>query len=158
MTDRILDLSADPARLSVSNGLLLIERQGQPDVTVPFEEIAVLVGAHRQLVFTQAVFARLAEAGGVFVACDGKSQPAALMLPLEGHHAQGGRIRDQMNASRPLEKQLWRQIVSAKIAMQGSLLAARGIEGAQAFPFMAARVTSGDKENLEAQAAITAAA
>lgn len=37
--------------------------------------------------------------------------------------------------------------------MQGSLLAARGLEGAQAFSFMAARVTSGDKKNVEAQAA-----
>lgn len=35
----------------------------------------------------------------------------------------------------------------------GLLLAARGVNGAQAFPFMTARVTSGDKENLEAQAA-----
>lgn len=37
--------------------------------------------------------------------------------------------------------------------MQGSLLAARGITGAEAFPFMARRVSSGDKDNLEAQAA-----
>src|SRR3546814_11985793 len=50
-------------------------------------------------------------------------------------------------------KQLWRRIVSAKIAMQGSLLAARGIAGAEAFPHIARRVKSGDPDNLEAQAA-----
>lgn len=62
-------------------------------------------------------------------------------------------MRAQIAASKPLMKQLWRRIVSAKIVMQGSLLAARGIPGAEAFPFIARRVTSGDRENLEAQAA-----
>src|SRR3546814_3996962 len=57
------------------------------------------------------------------------------------------------DASKPLMKQLWRRIVSAKIAMQGSLLAARGIAGAEAFPHIARRVKSGDPDNLEAQAA-----
>lgn len=43
--------------------------------------------------------------------------------------------------------------MTAKIAMQGSLLAARGIAGADAFPLIARRVKSGDSDNLEAQAA-----
>lgn len=62
-------------------------------------------------------------------------------------------MQAQIAASGPLMKQLWRRIVSAKIQMQGALLSARGIAGAEAFPLMARRVTSGDKENLEAQAA-----
>lgn len=50
-------------------------------------------------------------------------------------------------------KQLWRRILSAKIAMQGSLLAARGISGAEAFPLIARRVKSVGPESLEARAA-----
>lgn len=152
MTDRILDLSADPARLSVSNGLLLIERQGQPDVTVPFEEIAVLVGAHRQLVFTQAVFARLAEVGGVFVACDGKSQPAALMLPLEGHHLQAERFAAQAAAALPVKKRQWQGVVRAKICAQAAALEQLhgGDRGLRA---LAEKVRSGDAANVEGQAA-----
>nr|WP_243415175.1 type II CRISPR-associated endonuclease Cas1 [Altererythrobacter segetis] len=85
--------------------------------------------------------------------CGSNHSPIAVTLPLEGHHAQNARMQAQLAASRPLVKQLWRRIVGAKIEMQGSLLAARGIAGAEAFPFMARRVSSGDKENLEAQAA-----
>src|SRR3546814_7215019 len=68
-------------------------------------------------------------------------------------HAQNARFRAQWDASKPLMKQLWRRIVSAKIAMQGSLLAARGIAGAEAFPPIARRVKSGAPDHLEAQAA-----
>lgn len=50
-------------------------------------------------------------------------------------------------------KRLWRRIVVAKIAMQGSLLEARGIDEGSSFAFIARRVKSGDPENLEAQAA-----
>nr|WP_073629493.1 type II CRISPR-associated endonuclease Cas1 [Pseudoxanthobacter soli] len=85
--------------------------------------------------------------------CGANHSPVAVTLPLEGHHAQSARMQAQLGASKPLMKQLWRKIVAAKIAMQGSLLAARGIEGTEAFPLIARRVSSGDKENLEAQAA-----
>jgi CRISPR-associated protein Cas1 len=77
----------------------------------------------------------------------------AVTLPLEGHHAQNARMHAQWSASRPLAKQLWRRIVSAKIVMQGSLLEARGADGAVAFAHIARRVKSGDPDNLEAQAA-----
>lgn len=59
----------------------------------------------------------------------------------------------QWNVSRPLAKQLWRRIVQAKIAMQGSLLEARDAPGAAGFALIAGRVRSGDPDNVEAQAA-----
>lgn len=62
-------------------------------------------------------------------------------------------MRAQWEAPRPLFKQLWRQIIVAKIAMQASLLAAQGRAEANALVVMARRVRSGDPDNLEAQAA-----
>ena len=62
-------------------------------------------------------------------------------------------MRAQWDAGRPLAKQLWRRVIVAKIAMQGSLLAARNAPGAGAFDLLARRVRSGDPDNLEAQAA-----
>jgi len=87
------------------------------------------------------------------VHCGANHAPVAMTLPLVGHHAQNARFRAQWAASVPLTKQLWRQLVSAKIAMQGAVLAWRGVAGAEAFPLMARRVKSGDSDNLEAQAA-----
>lgn len=151
--DRIVDIATDGHHLSAHRGFLMVEKDGAEVGRIALDDIhAVIVHAHG-VTWSGTLVARLAERGAPIVFCGANHSPVAVTLPLEGHHAQGGRIRDQLSASRPLTKQLWRRIVSAKIAMQGSLLAARGIDGAQAFPFMAARVTSGDKENLEAQAA-----
>lgn len=151
--DRIVDIATDGHHLSAHRGFLMVEKDGVEVGRVALDDVhAVIVHAHG-VTWSGTLVARLAERGAPIVFCGANHSPVAVTLPLEGHHAQGGRIQDQLNASRPLAKQLWRRIVSAKIAMQGSLLAARGIDGARAFPFMAARVTSGDKENLEAQAA-----
>lgn len=58
----------------------------------------------------------------------------------------------QVSTSRPTVKRLWREIVVAKIRMQGAVLASVGQE-AGAFDLLAGRVRAGDPENLEAQAA-----
>lgn len=151
MTDRILDLSESSAHLSVWNGLLKIERREQPAVTVPFEEVAVVVGAHRELTFTQAFFSRLAANKGVFVACNEKSLPVAFMLPIEGHHLQAEQFSLQAQASEPLKKRMWQAVVKAKIRAQACVLAKlRGSD--YGLLHMASRVRSGDTDNMEGQA------
>ncbi len=151
--DQIVDISSDGQHLSAYRGFLLVQRDGDEVGRVPLDDIhAVIVHAHG-VTWSGTLVERLAERGAPIVFCGANHLPIAVTLPIEGYHAQAGRMQAQWAASKPLAKQLWRRIVSAKIIMQGSLLAARGIDGAQAFPFMARRVTSGDKENLEAQAA-----
>lgn len=151
--DRIVDIATDGQHLSAHRGFLRVERDGQETGRVPLDDVhAVIVHAHG-VTWSGTLVARLAERGAPIVFCGTNHSPVAVTLPLEGHHAQAARMRAQLAASKPLTKQLWRRIVSAKILMQGSLLAARGAEGAEAFSFIARRVSSGDKENLEAQAA-----
>lgn len=151
--DRIVDIATDGQHLSLHRGFLLVEKDRTEVGRVPLDDIhAVIVHAHG-VTWTGNIVAALAERGAPVVFCNSSHAPVAVTLPLQGHHAQNARMQAQIGASTPLMKQLWRRIVSAKIAMQGSLLAARGIAGAEAFPFMARRVTSGDKVNLEAQAA-----
>jgi hypothetical protein len=123
MNNRILDFSDRPARLSVRNGLLVIDfrsaalQGGTPDAglkpgategenakdteeplrsppgqaptaateetyTVPLSDIAVVIASHPQISYTHAVLAGLAEAGGMFIACDGRHMPIAMLLPL----------------------------------------------------------------------------
>ena len=62
------------------------------------------------------------------------------------------RMRAQWDAGKPLAKQLWREIVVAKIRWQAAVLEAQGIESG-AFTMLARRVRSGDPDNIEAQAA-----
>lgn len=61
-------------------------------------------------------------------------------------------MRAQWAAGRPLCKQLWRRIVIAKIRNQAAILAVIGTRSA-GLEALAAKVRSGDPDNVEAQAA-----
>jgi CRISPR-associated protein Cas1 len=149
--DRIADLSEEPAWLNVDNDCLVISRDGQPKITTPLVEVAVLVVAHPQVVMTQAVLAGLAEQGGMMVICDAKRMPAAMLMPLAGHFVQGERFALQAKASLPTRKRLWQSLVKAKIRAQARVLAdVRGDDAG--LPQLALRVRSGDPSNVEAEA------
>jgi CRISP-associated protein Cas1 len=151
--ERIVDIATEGLHLSTYRGFLLVEQDKAEVGRIALDDVhAVIVHAHG-VTWTGNLVARLAERGAPIVFCNSHHAPVAVTLPLEGHHLQGARMRAQWSASRPLEKQLWRRIVQAKLIMQGGLIEARGADGARAFPLMAARVRSGDPDNLEAQAA-----
>jgi CRISP-associated protein Cas1 len=151
--DRIVDIATDGLHLSVHRGFLIVTLDRAEQGRVALDDIhALIIHAHGVTWSTNLVVA-LAERGAIMVLCGANHAPVALMTPIDGHHAQGGRMRAQWESSEPLRKQLWRQIVAAKIAMQASLLSSRGSEVGQALAFMAKRVKSGDPDNLEAQAA-----
>lgn len=152
MTDRILDFSLHPVRLSISNSLLVIRRDGEQDLSIPCAEIAAILLAHPQISLSQSVLSHLAQAGAIVVACDQRSTPAAMMLPLDAHWIQAARFRQQAALSLPAQKRLWQQVVRAKLVAQSRLLveATGNHHGLQP---MAAHVLSGDSSNAEAIAA-----
>jgi CRISPR-associated protein Cas1 len=67
MMDRIVEI-ANPARLSIRDAQLVIERPKEEQLALPFttpvSEIAVLLLAHPQISLSHAVLSRIAEAGG----------------------------------------------------------------------------------------------
>jgi CRISP-associated protein Cas1 len=151
MTDRIVEV-AIPARLSVRDAQLVIACDGTGAVTTPLSEIAVLLIAHPQVSLTQAVLSRIAETGGSVVTIDGNFLPASMLLPVQAHFLQTERFARQIELGLVLRKRLWQKIVRAKIVAQGQLL--RQLHGSDGgLVPLAARVRSGDPDNLEAQAA-----
>jgi CRISPR-associated protein Cas1 len=151
MTDRILDLSDAAVHLTVRYEQLIVERPEAERVSIPLSDIAVIVASHPHIRYSQSVLAGLAENGGVLVACDARCFPVAMMLPLEGHSTQAERFAKQTQLSLPAKKRMWKQIVQAKIAAQAAVLQA--LHGDDAgLAAMAARVGSGDSQNLEATA------
>ncbi len=151
MIDRIMEI-ANPARLSVRDAQLVVEREGFARVTTPVSEIAVLLLAHPQVTLSQAVLSRIAESGGSVITIDGNFLPASILLPMQAHFLQTERFAHQIELSLPTRKRLWQQIIRAKIRNQGELLMElHGIDNGLAQ--MALRVRSGDPENIEAQAA-----
>lgn len=151
MTDRIVEIAQGPVRLHVHLEQLVIERNGQPQVTTPISDLAALVLSTPQVWLTQAVLAGVASAGGSVVVCDAKHLPAAMVLPLNAHFVQTERFAFQVQLPVPQRKRLWQQIVRAKIRSQAILLLELHNEDC-GLESLAARVRSGDPENLEAQA------
>lgn len=155
MPERILDFSLGQAHLGVRHRQLIVRRDGHPDASVPLEEVAVAVLASRQLTCTLAALDGLVGAGAAVLVCDESMLPSGLLLPLAGHFQQTQRMLAQAAASAPVKKRLWQSIVQAKIRAQGSLLATMRPElgGDCGLYALAARVRSGDPDNLEATAA-----
>jgi CRISPR-associated protein Cas1 len=152
MLPRIIDFSDRGARLRVRLDQLLITPDGGDDCSVPLAEVAVLIAAHPQVTFTQAVLSGLASAGGIFIVCDERRLPAGMLLPLCGHHLQTRRFQAQIAAAAPVKKRLWKQIVLAKIEMQAQALEVLHGASAGLRPLIPL-VRSGDPENVEARAA-----
>lgn len=151
MSDRILEI-AHPARLSVKDSQLVIEREEFLPFITPVSGVNTLLLAHPQVTLTQAVVSRLAEAGAMVVTIDHNYLPVAMTLPLQVHSLQTERLAAQAELRPVTRKRLWTRIVQAKIRAQGSLL--KELRGSDdGLIATAARVRSGDPDNLEAQIA-----
>jgi len=123
-------------------------------VTIPIEDIGVVILDHKQITITQGLIEKLLENNCALITCDSNRMPVGLMLPLAGNTTQTERFGDQINASVPLKKQLWQQTVQAKIENQAYVLdkmAGAIIKNMNAW---AADVKSGDPDNYEARAAV----
>lgn len=116
------------------------------------DDIGGVIGNAHGLTWSNTVFTRLSERAVPIVLCGSNHAPVACIWPLQGNHLQGARLNAQVDASRPMAKRIWRDIVVAKIRMQAAVLASIGAE-ARAFDMLARKVRSGDPDNVEAQAA-----
>ncbi|MFN8710057.1 MAG: type II CRISPR-associated endonuclease Cas1 [Planctomyces sp.] len=152
MRNRILEISQQPARLRVERRQLVIQPPEGNAYSVPLEDIAVLVVAHPQVSYTQAVLSDLVGNGGAFVTCDEKRMPNGMLLPLDTHSTQTARFHLQFELPLPRRKRLWQQVVQSKIAMQAMLLVEQTGCDYGLTPLIG-QVRSGDPSNVEARAA-----
>ncbi len=91
-------------------------------VTIPIEDIGVVVLDNKQITLSHALMDALLQNNAALITCDDTHMPSGLMLPLEGNTLQTEKFKAQIEASEPLKKQLWQQTVSAKLRNQGRLL------------------------------------
>lgn len=152
MIKRTIEISSGPARLSVANRQMTIERKEVASAAVPVEDIGLLIVDHCAVTYTHAVFSELLAAGAAIVICGADHLPVGLLLPLAANTVQTERFRAQIEAGLPLKKRCWQAVIAAKILLQAEVLewACGADHGLRA---MAARVRSGDPDNIEAQAA-----
>ncbi|HUU95337.1 MAG TPA: type II CRISPR-associated endonuclease Cas1 [Phycisphaerae bacterium] len=155
MIKRTIEISSEPAHLTVKHDQLLLlpkDDDHAPRATIPCEDIAVVLVEHAGTTFAHAALERLLHHGAVLVICGRDHLPAGMLLPIGEHTELVPRIHQQIAVSKPLRKQLWKQIVQAKIRAQAANLPPRS--GAHSKLLALARgVRSGDPSNVEAQGA-----
>lgn len=156
---------SNPAYLSLSKAQLQIKLPQPPSnetiapsidektvVTIPIEDIGIVIIDHQQITLTSGLIEKLHENNVAIVYCDNKHLPTGLSIALENNHTYTEKLRKQLYATEPLKKQLWKQTVECKILNQASTLAQLGYNG-KALQQLATKVNSGDPENIEGQAA-----
>lgn len=156
---------SNPAYLSMQNKQLQIKmpQVEKSDVTesfkewvittIPIEDIGVIILDNKQITITQGLLESLLENNCAVITCDSSHLPVGLMLPLCGNTTQNERFRYQLDASLPLQKQLWQQTIQYKIRNQAVLLKDVTSVETRNMLSWAASVKSGDSENLEGRAA-----
>ncbi len=150
--DQIVDIATDGRHLSRDRGFLKVTQDRTEIGRVPLDQIAgVIIHAHGTTCST-SLLVELAERGAPVVLCAANHAPKSVLMPLEGYHAQGARMRAQWQAKAPLIKQAWKQIIIAKVGMQAAALDMAG-EARAPLDMMIRKITSGDSTNVEAQAA-----
>ena len=144
----------NPAYLSTRNEQLVVNfPEGDTDEkSIPIEDLGYVVLEHPQITITNGLLMKLLQNKTAVITCDKQHLPNGFLQPLVGHSEQTERIRQQLNASVPLKKQLWQQTVTAKVANQAKHLLKQG-KNAMKLKRWAHEVRSGDVGNIEAIAA-----
>lgn len=153
MVKRTLSFSR-PCSLSLKNCQMVVRMKDDPDFlrTIPIEDIGFVLLENQQISITMPLLNALADNNAAVIVCTDKMMPNAMLLNLDSNSVQGERYRDQINASEPLKKNLWKQTIEAKIRNQAALLDKLDKDGSQLKPCWQ-NVKSGDADNREGVAA-----
>lgn len=143
-----------PFCLSLRNNQMIINTKEMPDMqrSVPIEDIGFVILEHQQTNITLPLLNALSDNNVAVIFCGNNLMPNAMLMNLDSNKTQGESYRAQIEASEPLKKGLWKQIVEAKIRNQAALLNKLGKNGERLKPYYT-NVKSGDVDNREGVAA-----
>jgi len=137
--------------ITTSNEQLVIASENR-NTTIPIEDIGFIVIDHNETYISIPALNKLITNNCACIICDAKHLPNGMLLNLNSHHIQQEIFKYQIEASKPLKKQLWQQTVVEKIRNQGLLL--KTITGSEnKFEYLTSKVLSGDTSNMEGVAA-----
>ena len=145
---------SSPMILSLKNQQLVIAYKDSPDEksTVPIEDVGVVLLENQQTSITLPLLNALTEGEVQVVICNSKGMPSAMIQSMNSNNLQGETLRNQIDCGEVLKKQLWKQVVEAKIKNQASILDSVGEDGNVLKSFYT-HVRSGDIDNREGIAA-----
>ena len=145
---------SNAVNLTLKNRQLVIsfkEIEREP-TSVPIEDVGCVIIENQRVSITIPLLNALTDNNVQVVFCNEHFMPNSMLLNLDNNITQGETLRNQMAASEPLKKQMWKQIVEAKIKNQSRLLDKTAHNGTILRPYYQ-NVKSGDTDNREGIAA-----
>lgn len=144
----------NPAYLKLKDHQMYIMCPETKDIKgkVPVEDLGLLMLDHFQITVSHQLIQKMMDNNVVVISCDAHHLPHGIMLPLHGHTEYSDRVKDQLEASEPLKKQLWKQTVECKISNQISVLKSMKSYADPMHDYLK-NVKSGDTTNMEGIAA-----
>lgn len=138
-----------PVSLTLKDCQLVIsKKEDDTIVTRPIEDIGFVVVDHPMVRMTVPLINALTKNNVATIFCDSRQMPSSMLLTLEGNSTQQETYRYQIEAKKTTNKQLWKQIIEAKIKNQATLLNKLGKDGDKLKPYYM-NVKSGDSDNRE---------
>lgn len=142
-----------PVSLSLKDNQIVITFKDNGDtVTRPIEDIGFVIIENPQVSISIPLINELADNNVSVMFCDKKQMPHTMLMTLEGNTTQQESYKYQLEASAPVKKNVWKQLVESKIRNQASLLNHLGKNGDALKPYYQ-NVKSGDTDNREGAAA-----
>ena len=142
-------LVTKPCRLSMKNLQLVYEPKDDATITVPLEDITVIVLENNQATMTVALLSMCAEKNIALFTCDNYHTPNGLFTPFHQHSRVSQIAHIQKDMKLPLKKQIWQKIIKQKLSNQAQLLKQFN-KDSFSVEVLVNKVKSGDSENLEA--------
>ena len=139
-------------KVNLDCGQLKCERD-DGTVTLPIEDITVLVIDSPRILLTSTLLNAMQRNGAAVVICDEKHHPGGIFLPFHQHSRISALAPLQAQWTKPFCKRCWQLIIQAKIMNQAKCLEVNAREGRERLESLAAQVASGDSGNVEAIAA-----
>ncbi|MFA5405087.1 MAG: type II CRISPR-associated endonuclease Cas1 [Ignavibacteria bacterium] len=149
----------NPAYLSSKNEQMVIKKSSEnesgvaEEISVPIEDIGIVVIDHFGVTISQYLISLLIENNVSVIICNKSHLPNGLFLNLDGNTVQSEIFKAQIKTSRPLLKNLWSQTVTAKIINQAGLLKLQN-KPADNLLSLIEKIKSGDTSNVEARASV----
>ncbi len=152
MLKRILYFS-NPFYLSTKNHQLLINNKETGEISqAVIEDLGFVILDNQQITITQSVVQELSDNNVALVFCNKKHLPCSMLFHLDTNKIHNEVFRNQIKATEALKKNLWKQIIEAKIKNQALMLKKLGKEY-KTMLIYASNVKTGDIGMQEALAA-----
>lgn len=143
---------SSPARLSLRNSQLIIERNNTDVSSVSIEDLSTVILENPQIAVSIPALNALTSENVSVILCDNSHVPVSYLAPLNSNTLQGERYRQQINAGVTAKKSAWQQVVKAKIENQSMLLKKLSKDWEVLKPYYT-NVKSDDSDNREGTAA-----